>query len=212
VKPFKPVARTVGFSAAVAVLPLILNATVAGADGRGWGQGGWQQGGWEQGSGSGTVTAETQPNSATACDADNSCQFAISGTGATGGFFGGIGEFALQAELTADLTGGTSNGFGGECYPLSGSLTLSPTQGRWSSGNLVVYVQGQDCAVGSSATLSAINATYVVDGVDSTGRFAGATGAGTVSASVDTSRTPPAFGFAFSGSLQGMGHGNPGQN
>jgi hypothetical protein len=201
VKPFKHFARTLGVCAPIA-LPLLFNGTIAAADGRGWGQGGWQHGGWEQESGTGTVTAETQPNSATACNADNLCQLTISGTGATGGFFSGIGEFDLQAELTTDLPGGTSNGFGGECYPLTGSLTLSPMQGRWSSGNLVVYVQGQDCAVGSSTTLSAVNAAYAVDGADSTGRFAGATGTGTVSAALDTSQTPPAFGFAFSGSLQ----------
>jgi hypothetical protein len=163
---------------------------------RGWGQGGWHQGGWEQGSG------------AIACNPTSQCQITISGTGSTGGFFGGIGQFSLQAILTADLPGGTSNGFGGECYPLTGSLTLSPLQGNWSSGTLVVDVQGQDCAVGSSATLSAINAVYVVDGVDSTGRFSGATGAGMVSASLDMTQSPPAIGFAFNGSLQGSG--NPG--
>jgi hypothetical protein len=208
-KSFEHVGRTLGFCVPIA-LTLLGNATIAAANGRGWGEGSWQQGGWEQGSGTGTVTAEVQPNSSTACDPSYPCQITISGTGATGGFLGGIGQFDLQAEITVDLPGGTSNGFNGECYPVTGSLTLSPMQGKWSSGNLVVYIQGRDCGVGSIATLSAINATYVVDGADSTGRFAGATGAGTVSASLDTSQSPPAVGFAFNGSLQGQG--NPGHN
>jgi hypothetical protein len=203
VKLFKPVSRTLGVCAPIALIALLSNITIAAAGGRGWQEGGWHQGGWVQGSGMGTV-------SSTACVSSDPCQITISGTGATGGFFGGIGQFDVQAQLTADLPGGTSNGFDGECYPLTGSLTLSPSQGTWSSGNLVVDIQGQDCAVGSSPTLSAISATYVVDGVDSTGRFAGATGAGMVSASLDMSQSPPAVAFAFNGSLQGPG--NPANN
>jgi hypothetical protein len=210
VRPFKPVARTLGYCAPVALISLLCSSGIAAAAGLGWGQGGWYQGGWEQGSGAGTVSAEVQPNSSTACNAGNQCQISISGNGSTGGFFAGIGEFNLQAALTADLPKGTSNDFGGACYPLTGSLTLTPMLSRWSPGNLVVDIQGQDCAVGSSTTLFAISAIYVVEGVDSTGRFAGSTGVGTVSASLDMSQSPPAVGFSFSGSLQG--EGNPGNN
>jgi hypothetical protein len=211
VKPFKLVAGTVGFYASIALIPLLSSSTIAAAGGKGWGDGSWDQGGWEQGSGAGTVTAEVQPNSSNACSASSQCQITISGTGATGGLFSGIGQFGLQAELTADLPSGTTNDFGGACYPLTGSLTLSPLKGRWSSSTLVVDIQGQDCTLGSSTTLFAISATYVVDGADSTGKFAGATGVGMVSASLDMSQSPPSVGYAFSGSLQGADPKKPGR-
>jgi hypothetical protein len=44
--------------------------------------------------------------------------------------------------------------------------------------------------------VSTISATYVVDGTNSTGAFAGAAGTGT-----DAAQSPPAVELAFSGSL-----------
>ncbi len=149
------------------------------------------------------VTDEVQPSTTNPCIASAQCQITVSGTGVTGGFFGGLGQFDLAAVLTADPPGAASNGFGGECYPVTGSLTLTPAYNNRNPGALVVDVQGQDCAVGSSPTLSVISATYVVDATNSAGRFAGATGTGTISASLDASQSPPAVGFTFSGGLQG---------
>ena len=49
--------------------------------------------------------------------------------------------------------------------------------------------------------MSTISATYVVDGTNSTGAFAGAAGTGTIAASEDGAQSPPAVELAFSGSL-----------
>jgi hypothetical protein len=49
------------------------------------------------------------------------------------------------------------------------------------------------------------SATYVVDGVNSTGKFAGATGTGTVRAATDSSQSPQTVAFAFNGSLLAAG-------
>jgi hypothetical protein len=202
-KPFRTAARTLGICASIAIAALLFDTGRAAADGgRDWGHGGGLPVGLVQGSGTGTVTAEVQPGTSTACTATSQCAITVSGTGAAQPFFG-LGEFDLSADLTADLPGGTPNGFGGECYPVTGSLTLSPIYGKWNPGTLVVDLQGQDCAVGSSTTSLVIAATYVVDGTNSTGRFAGASGTGTVSAAIDDSQSPPAVEFAFSGSLQG---------
>jgi hypothetical protein len=116
---------------------------------------------------------------------------------------GHLGQFNLQAVVTVDLPDGPTNGFGGQCYPVTGSLSLTGVNAP--SNTLVVDLQGVDCAVGPSTTLSAIEATYVVDGVNSTGKFAGATGSGTVGGATDSSQSPQTVEFAFDGSLLGTG-------
>jgi hypothetical protein len=221
-KPLKTAATTIGLYTPIALFPLLYAAAAAaGSPAESWGHRGghWQSSGWVEGLGTGTITAEVQPGTNTPCDSANQCQITISGSGATQPFFGGggdqghwgggygLGNFTLQAVLTVDLPDGTTNGFGGECYPVTGSLSLSPT---WGTGTLVVDIQGQDCAVGSSTTLSAITATYVVDGSQSTGNFSGYSGVGTIGASVDASQSPPPVEFAFSGSLQGTGNSGDG--
>jgi hypothetical protein len=213
-KPVKTAARTIALCAPVALFPLLY---AAGAPAKVSGDHG-QSPGWVDGFGAGTITGEVQPGTSNPCDSTHQCQITISGTGTIqpgepgGGSWNGghhHGNFALQAVITVDVPDGTTNGFGGNCYPVTGSLSLSPSGG--GTGTLVVGVQGQDCAVGSSTTLSAIAATYVVDGNQSTGKFGGAAGVGTIAASLDASRSPLAVGFAFSGSLSGWGnHGDGG--
>ncbi len=168
----------------------------------GWGHGGGGQGGSGQcgsvqGWGSGPITAQVQPGTTTACVPSQQCEITVGGTAT----LGQLGQFNLQASLTVDLPDGTTNGFGGQCYPATGSLSLTGVHGP--AATLVVDLQGVACAVGSSTTLSAIAATYVVDATNSSGRFAGATGTGTVGAATDASQSPPTVEFAFSGSLLG---------
>jgi hypothetical protein len=46
------------------------------------------------------------------------------------------------------------------------------------AGTLVLDILGRECAVGSGGALIAITATYIVDGGQSTGKYAGASGVG----------------------------------
>jgi hypothetical protein len=205
-KSLKTAARTIGLC-----VPIALYAAAAAAEPPADRRGNHGQSpSLVEGSGTGTVTAES-PNP---CSPTQQCQITISGSGAIfgggpnyGNWGGhGLGNFSLQAALTVAYPDGTPNGFGAECYPVAGSLSLSP---NWDNGNaLVVDVQGQDCALGSSTTVSTITATYVVDDTQSTGIFAGAAGVGTIGASVDAGQSPPAVQFAFSGSLQVPSGGN----
>ena len=160
---------------------------------------------WVEGWGTGTIASAVQPGTSTHCDSSHQCEIGIVGSGETTPSFGDehrIGGFDLQADLIVDYPDGSPNGFGGQCSPVGGSLSLQQATKKAGSMTLVVKIQGQDCAVGSSATLSAITATYLVDGIDSTGKYTGASGTGNVSASVDASATSTGVEFAFSGSLQ----------
>jgi hypothetical protein len=213
---FTPVARRLGRCAPIVLLALLLNPAapvkVLADDGDG-GHGRKGQGAFVQGLGSGTITAEVQPGTTSPCVSTAPCQITITGTATIQPSFAGQpdfgkwggrhdhGGFTVQAVLTVALPNGTPNGSGEQCYPVTGSLSLTAVS--TPSDTLVADVQGVDCAVGSSTTLSAIDATYVVDGTNSTGNFAGATGTGTVGAATDSSQSPPTVEFAFSGSLVG---------
>lgn len=185
--------------APIALLPLLLEAAPStGIAAHGWGASEWDS--WVEGWGSGAVTGEAPDP----CVSAEQCALTVTGTGATQGASHALGQFNLQADLTVDLPGGTDNGFGQLCYPVTGTLTLSPAEHKWDAGSLAVDIQGQDCAVGSNANPSVITATYIVDAANSTGLFSSASGTGTISATLDLSQSPPAAKFAFSGSLQGV--------
>jgi hypothetical protein len=210
-----PDPRRLGRCLTIVLWPLLLIAAVpttvlADDDGRGGGGWGWegagsQQKGWVQGWGTGSVAAQVRPGTTTSCDTSHQCEVTVSSSGHARATLGQIGQFTLAANLTVDFPDGTTNGFGGQCFPVTGVLSLTGAQGGAGLGTLVVDVQGTDCAVGSSTTLSTIDGTYVVDGANSTGKFAGAAGGGAVNATTDMSQSPPAVGFAFSGSLRGAG-------
>jgi hypothetical protein len=184
----------------LALLPLLpaVGASAGGA-GHQWDD----QGSWIEGWGGGTVTAES-PNP---CVSTQPCVLTVSGSGASQGAVWLRGRFDVQGNVTVDLRGAVGNGFDQACYPVTGTLTLSPmgVGDDWNVGSLAVDIQGQGCAVGSNPNPLAAAATYVVDGANSTGIFAGASGTGTMNASLDLGQSPPAVGFAFSGSLQTTG-------
>lgn len=193
------VAKKVGGCTPLVLIPLLLDAAPSSTALAGGG-------GWVEGWGAGAVVSAVQPGTSTPCISSQPCEITASGSGEVKSSFGAgpeIGQFDLQIDLTIDLAHGTPNGFGQRCFPASGALSLRRTKTNPRFGTLVVDLQGQECALGSSATLAALAATYVVSGADSTGKYAGAAGIGTVSGSVDTSRSPTRTDFAFSGSLLG---------
>jgi hypothetical protein len=184
-----------------ALLPLLpaVGASAGGA-GHQWGH----QGSWIEGWGSGTVTAES-PNP---CVSTQPCVLTVTGNGTSQGAFWLLGRFDVQGNVTVDLPGAVGNGFDQACYPVTGTLTLTPTGfgDDRNVGSLAVDIQGQGCAVGSNPNPLATAATYVVNGANSTGIFADASGTGTINASLDLTQSPPQVGFAFVGSLQTTGN------
>ena len=209
---FTSVATRLVQCAPIALFALLLNLAAPVkvlADGGGWGGGDgglWRLGArrrragglWSVRLGAGVgLRTDHRPSTRIPVMPSQQCEITVGGTAT----LGQLGQFNLQANLTVDLPDGTTNGFGGQCYPATGSLSLTGVHGP--AATLVVDLQGVACAVGSSTTLSAIAATYVVDATNSSGRFAGATGTGTVGAATDASQSPPTVEFAFSGSLLG---------
>jgi hypothetical protein len=197
---FTPVAKTLGYCAPIAIFALLMNAA-APEQVRAEGGGGLVQWGSIQGWGSGPINAEVQPGTTTPCDASHQCEITVGGKAT----LGQVARFDLWADFTVDFPDGTTNGFGGHCYPVTGTLWLTSANAR--SDTLAIDIQGVDCAVGASTTVSALDASYVVDnvadGTGSTGKFAGATGTGTVRAATDSSQSPQTVEFAFNGSLLG---------
>jgi hypothetical protein len=71
----------------------------------------------------------------------------------------------------------TTNGIGGQCIRGGGTVVLT------TAGGAVLYLEqvGLNCNTASSSVGDAsVNATFVINATLSTGRFAGATGTGTV--------------------------------
>lgn len=196
-KSAKTTSRMFGKAGPLVLVPLLLGAVASSSAFA-------KDGGWAEGWGSGTIVSAVQPGTSNPCDSRHPCEIAVQGSGDTKSSFGAgpeIGQFGFQADLTIDLALGTPNGSGQQCFPVTGALSLRRDEKNARFGMLVVDVQGEECAFGASTTLSALAATYAVDGTQSTGKFSGAAGTGAVSATIDTSRSPASLGFSFSGSL-----------
>lgn len=123
--------------------------------------------------GQGTITSSGAPN----------CQF--SSTGCTivysGTIQGGhIGNANFDTTLTIDWAAHTSNGSGGFCAPANGTTVIAT---HW--GNINIAESGTVCEVGTTGANvpHTFNGTYTITG--GTGRFSGATGAGTAQGSDD---------------------------
>lgn len=116
------------------------------------------------------------------------CQFTLAGcTVQTNGTATSshVGTGPYVSTLTIDWAQATSNGEGGFCAPASGNSQLSD-----DSGN-TLYLQdtGTVCEVGATGSNvpHTFTGTYMIDPNQSTGRFTGDTGSGTINGSDDGS-------------------------
>jgi hypothetical protein len=112
------------------------------------------------------------------------CQFTMVGCtiGSAGEIKGDmIGDATFTSTLTIDYSTYRSNGSGGGCAQASGDFIVNS-----SNGVIRARQVGFLCEVGATG-LSAhtFNATYWIDPKTSTGKFAGASGSGNLTASDD---------------------------
>jgi hypothetical protein len=104
------------------------------------------------------------------CSTPGKCEVIATGTGHAITFDAGgdIGNYDFTADLRFDRSHPAPNGFGGQCLPGGGTLTIVSRDGN---STLLFDIQGQECAVGAGTMLSTITAAYVTDTPRSTGKF-----------------------------------------
>jgi hypothetical protein len=149
--------------------------------------------GWVEGWGQGTVFS--------VCIAGQNCVETIKGTGAARTFFGSgpIGPYTFEASWTVYPPKPTASSTAEACQRVEGSFSIRTPAGN--PGTLILDIEGQDCPVAAGHAPTALTAAYVVDGAHSTGRYAGASGVGTFTASEEPSAAQPDSIISFSGNL-----------